>query len=367
MIRRLVVLLCLLTAAAVASLPEGVAAHETTRSYATVEREGRDVTARLRVAFRDIEVVAWMDEDLDGRITWGEARRRLDAVDAYVRAGFSLRAGGACELTRTEAAPSTSGDVAYLDLQFEGRCPSGEAPLTARSRLFTEVDPDHRMFLQASVGGGTTSGLLNAAEPRLEIDGETGGVTSLFVNYLQSGVEHLLSGTDHVVFLLALMLPAVCAGVSGRKAAFGVVTAVTGFTIAHAITLSAAMTELLRPPSTVIEVLIALSIVITAVDNVRPFIPAPRAAVAGFFGLVHGFGFAGALGALELTAGDLAVALLGFNLGIEAAQVAIVLATMPVLFMLGAGRRLLWVGSAAAGGVGLWWLWVRLTPLFLGG
>ena len=98
--------------------------------------------------------------------------------------------------------------------------------------------------------------------------------------------------------------------------------AVTGFTLAHALTLTAATTELLRPPTDLIEALIALSIVVTAADNVRPFIPAPRAAVAAFFGTIHGFGFASALGALQLTGGGLAVALVGFNLGIEAAQVA---------------------------------------------
>jgi hypothetical protein len=353
------------TLLAAAGLAPAVSAHETTRSYVSLEREGQRVEARLRVAFRDIEVVAWMDEDLDGRITWGEVRRHLGAVDAYVRSAVSLEAGGACVLVPDGAGAATSGGIGYLELGYRAQCPSAAAPLTVRSRLFAEVDAEHRTFLRASVGGASTSTVLSAAEPSVELKG--GGAGTAFRDFFAAGVEHLFKGPDHLVFLLALMLPAVCSPVALRRAALGVLAAVTGFTVAHALTLSAAMTEVLRPPAGAVEALIALSIVVTAADNLRPFIPAPRAAVAALFGTVHGFGFAGALGALELTGGGLAAALMGFNLGIEAAQVAVVLAAVPVLVLLGRGRALLWAGSAAAGAVGAWWLWLRLVPFGLPG
>ncbi|MBA3324956.1 MAG: HupE/UreJ family protein [Rhodobacteraceae bacterium] len=359
---RRIALAALLTVTSVTTGVGSAVAHETTRSFVTLDRDGQDVETLLRVAFRDIEVVAWMDENLDGSITWGETRRRLDAVETYVRAGFSLEAGGVCDLTRVGADASSSGGIEYLDLRFQARCPSADAPLTARSRLFTEIDPAHRMFLQASVDQETTTTVLSAAEPSVEFRGDASGRVASFLSYFRSGVEHLMAGPDHLVFLLVLMLPAVCAQGGARKAALGVLTAVTGFTLAHALTLSAATTELLRPPATLIEILIPLSIVITAADNIRPFIPAPRAAVAAFFGLVHGFGFASALGALQLTGSGLAVALLGFNLGIEAAQVGVVLAAMPALYMLSGGRLLLRAGSAAAIAVGLWWLAIRFAP-----
>jgi len=355
---RSIVLAALLLAAGLAAGPRPAAAHETTRSYVRLEREGGDVEARLRVAFRDIEVVAWMDEDLDGRITWGETRRRLDVVDAYVRSGFSLQAGGGCELRRVGAGASTSAGIAYLDLDYRGRCPDAAAPLTVRSELLTEIDPDHRTFLQASLGGAVSSTMLSSASPSATLEGDTGGIAGSFLGYFRAGVDHLMGGADHLVFLLALMLPAVSAAGTARKAALGVLAAVTGFTVAHALTLTAAATELLRPPASLVEALIALSIVVTAADNVRPFIPAPRAAVAALFGTIHGFGFASALGTLQLTGAGLATALVGFNLGIEAAQVAVVLVVLPALCMLGRGRSLLWGGSAAAGAAGGWWLLV---------
>ena len=95
-------------------------------------------------------------------------------------------------------------------------------------------------------------------------------------------------------------------------------------------------------------------------DNVRPFIPAPRAAVAAAFGIIHGFGFAAALGSLDLDGWGFVAALVGFNLGIEAAQVGIVLLVMPTLYYFSAGRKVLWLGSAVAGLAGLWWIWQRI-------
>ena len=341
-------------------------AHETTRSYVNLTRDGTAVSADFRVAFRDIEVAVWIDEDLDGAITWGEVQRRIDPVSAYVLAGFALQAGGACVLTRDSVDTSESGGVAYLDIGFTGVCPDAAAPLEARSHLFTEIDPDHRMFLSAQIGGSVTTELISAAHPDVVITGDTGGLLASFAAYFVAGVEHLLGGADHMVFLAVLILPAVCARGNLRQAALGVMAAVTGFTLAHALTVTAAMTEILRPPPAVIESLIALSILLTAIDNLRPFLPVPRAAAAAFFGIFHGFGFASALGALQLTGGGFVAALVGFNVGIEVAQVVLVLVTMPVLYLLGAGRAVLWIGSAAAGAAGLWWLGVRLTPLLLG-
>jgi hypothetical protein len=242
-----------------------------------------------------------------------------------------------------------------------GTCPDAAAPLVATSRLFGDIDPDHRLFLSALIGGVATTTVLSTHAPQAQLDGNTGGRLGAFFTYLRTGVEHLFGGADHLLFLFVLMLPAVSSTTNARKAGLGVLAAITGFTLAHAMTLTAATLQVLRPRSDVIEVLIALSIVITAMDNIRPFIPAPRAAVAAFFGLIHGFGFATVLGGLQLNSGNLVLALVGFNLGIEVAQIAAVLAVMPALYMLRGGRVLLWSGSLASGGAGLVWVWLRAS------
>jgi len=337
--------------------------HETTRSYLTVTRSSQAIDLGIRVAFRDIEVAVWMDEDLDGKITWGEAERRVAAVSAYIAAGLTLEAGGKCSLAQTTADNSTSGGIEYLDLEFAGTCPSATAPLTISSRLFTEIDPEHRMFVQSAINGISTTTLLSRVEPSITLSGDSGGAMTSFVSYFKAGIEHLLAGADHMLFLLVLILPAVFAPGSAKAAALSVLTAVTGFTLAHAVTLTAATTQLLRPPPDVINALIALSIAITAADNIRPFIPAPRSAVAAFFGIIHGFGFATALGALQLTGSSFVLALVGFNLGIETAQIGLVLITLPALYMLAGGWKMLCLGSGLAGLVAFWWFCLRLQPL----
>jgi len=338
-------------------------AHETTRSYLALTRDAAMVTANLRVAFRDIEVAVWLDDNLDGQITWAETTARLPAAQAYVLANIDLAAGGTCAMAAQDAGVSAQGGVAYLDLSFAGTCPDATAALVAESRLFGDIDPDHRLFLSAQTGGVATSAILGRDAPRAQLDGNTGGAFAAFLMYFRMGVDHLAGGADHLLFLLVLMLPAVATPGDARRAGMGVLLAITGFTLAHALTLTAATLQVLRPPTGVIEVLIALSIVVTALDNIRPFIPAPRAAVAAFFGLIHGFGFASVLGGLDLSGGQLALALVGFNLGIEAAQIVAVMIIMPALYMLRAGRLLVWAGSMAAGLAGMVWVWVRIAPL----
>ncbi len=352
---RLLQLACLLL-----GLAGGVQAHETTRSYVTLNRDGTTVTTNVRLAFRDVEVAVWIDEDLDGQITWAETDRRIEAVSQYVTTKLLLDSGGPCVLTRTDAGVSSTSGVYFLDLVYAATCPDAALPLSVRTQMFLDIDPDHRMFLTARSAGTLTTTLLSADTPSVDLTEDTGGAWSAFVRYFREGVTHLLSGYDHLIFLFVLMLPAVSmVPHNARLAATSVLTAVTGFTLAHALTLTAATTAFLQPPTYMIEMLIALSIIITAIDNVWPFIPAPRAAVAAFFGLIHGFGFATALGGLQLAGGDLAVALVGFNLGIEAAQIGVVLLVMPALYVLSGGRILLWAGSLGAGLFGLWWLWLR--------
>lgn len=340
-------------------LPAAVSAHETTRSYVTVTRDGAAVTAQARIAFRDIEVAVWIDEDLDGILTWGETRRRIDALSAYVLGALALEAGGLCDMARTAAGASSEAGVDYLDLSFAGRCPDAAVPLTATSTLFAEIDPHHRVFLTATTGGVTKAAVLSKAGNSAVLSGDT-ATPGGFGSYFTEGMRHFLGGADHLVFLLLLILPAIATGAGLRRSVMGVVAAVTGFTLAHALTLTAATTALLRPPTAVIEILIALSIIATGFDNLRPFIPVPRAAVAAFFGLIHGFGFATALGALQMGSAGFVTALIGFNLGIEFAQIGVVLVALPALFMLGHGKVLMQAGSLAAVGLGVYWTWIRL-------
>jgi hypothetical protein len=165
-----------------------------------------------------------------------------------------------------------------------------------------------------------------------------------FVDYTREGVWHIAIGLDHILFLLSLLLPSVLVWQPGPRrwqaadrfaqAFWDVLKIVTAFTLAHSITLSLAVLGLIELPSRWVESVIAASVVAAALNNLWPVVIGRLWMVAFGFGLVHGFGFASVLADLGLPREALAVALVGFNVGVELGQLAIVLAFLPLAFAL---------------------------------
>jgi hypothetical protein len=167
-----------------------------------------------------------------------------------------------------------------------------------------------------------------------------------FASIFRLGMRHIAEGTDHLLFLLTLLLPAPLivagcrwAGFAGvRHSLLQIVAVVTAFTLGHSITLALAGLGVVRVPSRPIEVLIALSIVISAAHALRPLFPGREAGIAAFFGLIHGLAFATTLGGLGLGRWERVGSILAFNLGIETVQLVVVAATMPCLILLSRTR-----------------------------
>lgn len=182
--------------------------------------------------------------------------------------------------------------------------------------------------------------------------GNLGGFPSMF----RLGMRHIAEGTDHLLFLLALLLPSPLlvvrshwAGFAGmRHAVLQILKVVTAFTIGHSITLALAALGVVRAPSRPIEVLIALSILVSAAHALRPLFPGREARIAAGFGLMHGLAFAATLQNLGLGWWERVVSILGFNLGIETMQLIVVSAVMPSLVLLSRMRAypLLRIGGA---------------------
>jgi hypothetical protein len=193
--------------------------------------------------------------------------------------------------------------------------------------------------------------------------------------YVLEGIWHIWIGFDHILFLLALLLPAVLHRQHGiwmptaslKRAAIEVLKVVTAFTLAHSITLSLAVLGVVSLPSRVVESVIAASVVLAALNNLRGTIERRRWVMAFVFGLVHGFGFASVLADLGLPQGALALALIGFNVGVELGQLAIVAAFLPVAYALrGTGfyrTGVLRFGSLAVAVLALWWFVQRAFDL----
>lgn len=209
--------------------------------------------------------------------------------------------------------------------------------------------------------------------PPLVVDQAVGSLWRGFAGMVSLGVSHIAAGTDHLLFLLALLLPAPLLltrqrrwGTSGgwRYSLSRVLWIVTAFTLGHSLTLVAGAIGWVRLPGQPVEVLIAVSILVSAIHAFRPLFAGREAVVAAGFGLVHGLAFAGTLANLDLDSGRMALSILGFNLGIEAMQLLVIAVTMPWLILLSrleayAGIRL--VGAFFAGISALAWLAERIT------
>ncbi len=176
--------------------------------------------------------------------------------------------------------------------------------------------------------------------------------------FLGQGLRHIFGGPDHILFIVGLVI--------AGGGLWPLLRIVTAFTVAHSITLSVAALGLFSPPSRIIEPLIALSLVVVAVENLRPGATRDiRPYLAFGFGLVHGFGFAGALSEIGLPTGQVAAALAAFNVGVETGQAAIVLAVAPLLARLAEKReathgQVCMAGSLLVGAAGAYWFVSRI-------
>ena len=336
-------------------------AHKPSDSYLTLSTEGGALRGQWDIALRDLEYAIGLDADGDGAITWGELRARHAQIAAYALARLALHGDGQpCRLEGREHLTDEHSDGAYAVLRFEAHCPAvPQRTLEIGYSLFADLDPTHRGLVRVQHGTATASGVLGPDRPRLEVALGEASRLRQFLDYAREGVWHIWIGIDHVLFLVALLLPAVLVfgargwGPAPRFASvfWDVFRVVTAFTVAHSITLSVAALGLVELPSRLVESVIALSVVLAALNNLKPVVLARRWAVAFGFGLVHGFGFASVLADLGLPRDALLVSLVGFNLGVEAGQLALVGLFLPGAFLARRGwayRRLAFAGGSAA-------------------
>ncbi len=388
---------------ALASLagPSPAGAHTRSLSYSAWEMEPGGARVQVRVSQLDLSRLG---------LAFAEQGAGADPVGSYLQERLRLRAGGQpCAAGAPIALEAPEG---WAVRAWRLGCPNA-GPRSVESELLLDAAPSHLHFARLKTPDGRiVDRVLSEAEPRWEWpaseaapSGARAG-TSLG-GYLRLGIEHILTGWDHLAFVAALLL---LAATLGEVAAL-----VTSFTLAHSVTLALATLGIVHPNATAVEALIGFSIALVAAENawilggrgrVVPLavavgvallalvpgrtVPAAallgtavfslchfgllrrspdparlRVAVAFAFGLVHGFGFAGVLAELELPAQQLAAALFGFNAGVEVGQLAVVACLWPCLRALArpAGGRLLDLvaegGSAAICGLGIFWFVTR--------
>ncbi|WP_318841039.1 HupE/UreJ family protein [Noviherbaspirillum aerium] len=338
-------------------------AHKPSDSYlslSTSDAKAHEVRGQWDIALRDLEHAVGIDGNGDGELTWSEIRDRHADIAAYALSRLSLKAGGSpCRAAPTAHLIDHHSDGAYAVLRFSATCEQAVNALDIEYRLLFDLDPQHRGLLKFAQGGQGTSAIFSPDQPSIRVDAAGFGPLAQFIDYFGHGVWHIWIGFDHILFLISLLLPAVLvfhqrqwqSADRLRPAVTDVLKVVTAFTLAHSITLSLAALELVSLPTRWVESAIAASVVIAAVNNLVPFFQGQRWIAAFVFGLVHGFGFASVLGDLGLPQSALLLSLVGFNLGVEIGQLAIVAAFLPLAYGLRKTwlyRRAIFVGGSAA-------------------
>ncbi|MDG2050103.1 MAG: HupE/UreJ family protein [Myxococcota bacterium] len=421
--RRIVdtVALCVLTAAMlVALLPSLADAHARSVSYSGWKMDPEGATVRVRVSLLELSRLG-IPLPLGSAAT---QNRQGDATGLYLADHLQLLSGGvACiRAGEPQALPAETGWAVY---RWRVHCQnSGQRSIS--SRILLDSAPSHMHFARLTVPAESGRGQRvlervltegdplwtlssSAADPERQTGSQQAQGSSI-PTYVGLGIEHILSGWDHLAFVLALVLLARSLGEVARL--------VTGFTVAHSITLAFAVLGWVQPETAAVEAVIGLSVALIAAENVwliggrgglipglatAGLILAALGALLGFgqlpaltlfglalfvacyfgllkqardpglirvllafaFGLVHGFGFAGVLAEMELPTERLAGALLGFNVGVELGQLAVVALLWPLLVGLrrvAQGRPHRWVAEwtgAAICGIGLFWFITR--------
>lgn len=338
-------------------------AHKSSDAHLALSAQNGQLALRWDIALRDLDMLLALDADHDGRLSWGEVRRRHTDIDRAARDALALRTdAGACAIGDLRHALVRHSDGTYAVIDAAVRCAPGAGGdrldrVELSYRLFAGLDPSHRAIVRHA--GRSTVVAPDGVPVRLDLAGTAAGTAiassagtqastaatqsttaDAMLSHIGNGMHHILIGADHLAFIVLLLLPCVLqrrdgrwqaqldAGTSLRR----VLLTVTAFTLAHSVTLSAAALHWLTPPSRWVESMIALSIVVAALMNLRGARAAHWWPVAMVFGLVHGFGFATALNDAGLTGAALGWGLVGFNIGVELGQLAFIALLWPLIW-----------------------------------
>ncbi|MEM7507903.1 MAG: HupE/UreJ family protein [Pseudomonadota bacterium] len=344
-------------------------AHQESEAFLNLTRADGAVTGTIDLAQQDLEIAVGQD--------FSESYPK--EVIQYIRNGLSFQAADqSCALTLGEPTQQTRIGLPYISFPLRAACLE-VGPVDMRYDLIFDISTRHLARVQILNTGAPIVQTISS-ESRVVRVGQGGTpARSFFVEAVWQGVIHILKGFDHVLFLIALLLPAALVRRDGswqpagslpqilRRTA-GIVTA---FTLAHSLTLALAATGVVLPPARLVESTIAVTLILAALNNIRPLVSGHIWMLAFGFGLIHGFGFANVMAELDFSAGSFALGLLAFNLGVEVGQLALVLLLLPMLYALrhraSFRDRLMPGASAIAGLLATVWLveraWdVRILP-----
>jgi hydrogenase/urease accessory protein HupE len=333
-------------------------AHPTPFSYLDV-RVNRDA-AEIDLVAHIIDVAHDLNIDPPERLLEPDVlNQRAGDIAALLGGRFHLRADATNLTVGNWSTPEPLAE--RQSIRMTSRVPLASTPGTITlDALMFPYDPMHQTFINFYEGDTLAlQAILDRSKTSVEFfSGSRQGVVAVMRRFIPAGIEHILIGPDHLLFLVGLLL------LGGTLRQLAVV--VSAFTLAHSITLSLAALNVINPPARIIEPAIALSIVYVGADNLmvrdgRDM----RAWIAFGFGFIHGFGFANVLREMDLPRTALGWSLFSFNVGVEIGQLIVVVAVASALAALRSrsevvSRRLAWAGSIGVIVAGAFWFIQRV-------
>jgi hydrogenase/urease accessory protein HupE len=311
------------------------AAHDPGLSSLTIRQGTSTLEATLTLAVKDAAQLAELDENHDGTVSQFEFARGQPQLDVAVARQILIAADG--KLAKDNSIHSRLDENNNVEVRLDFYAVALSS-LEIQSKIIASLPLGHRQYLQVQNATGETvfERLLSAAADRAPVqmprtDASIAALVAArsFASFLSLGAKHILTGYDHLLFLLGLLVVA--------RGFVSALTIITSFTIAHSITLAVATLHLVQIPSRIVEPLIAASIVFVGIENLlRGDIPQARRLVTFGFGLIHGFGFASALreAGIGSGTGGIALPLFSFNLGVEFGQIIVAAAALPIIWKL---------------------------------
>jgi len=342
-------------------------AHAIGLSTGEYTAKGSSVVATLAFARAEVASLApSVDANRDGHLTPAEVASARGTLKSKVVERIAVtQRGAACSPTLTDVALMEE-DGLLLSARWD--CPAEGAPFDLELTVLDDLARGHRHIARDVSGASTHDEVLHGDQRRVTVAPERDEPASPaakpaaaagagFGAFFALGIEHILTGYDHLAFIVALVL--------ARASLRSLFTVVTAFTVAHSITLAMAVLDVWAPSPRIVEPAIALSIAYVGVENFFVKDASKRWRITFPFGLVHGFGFAGALKEIGLPRAAVPTALVSFNLGVEAGQLVALGVLVPVVLSLRdkrwfepRGVRIVSGAVALAGGV---WFVVRVV------
>ena len=318
-----------------------VSAHKPSNSY--INLDFNQSKYEIKLALRDLDYALDLDSNADNKITWAELKAKRVEIFDYLTSRLNLLSKAkALNIVSAEygLAVEELNDGVYAVISGLDLASGLDYQASSLAyNLFFDFDPQHKALVNIFTESASQTLIFSHENSKQKIF-ESKGFLANFIEFVKEGIWHIWIGLDHILFILALLLPSVfifernkIKPVKDFQTAFWkIFKIVTAFTIAHSITLSLAALGIVELNSRLVESVIAASVALAALNNIFPIVREKTWSIAFIFGLIHGFGFASVLADLDLTKGDLVTSLFGFNVGVELGQMAIVLAFIPLAF-----------------------------------